>query len=106
MAGHVLLPAACCLTHTPCHGSIWMRVNDRLDWSIGCKVVQHQINSKKHKALNTSPWQALTGLVPSRGFKLPANPVAQEAIVSEAQLQRWVAQQHLDFHCLVLGAGT
>ena len=65
-----------------------MLVNKRLDWSIGCKVVQHQLMMRIHKGMKTSPWEALTGITPRRGFSIPASAEMSAAIISEAQLER------------------
>ena len=68
-----------------------MAVNQRKDWSIGCKVVQHQLMMRIHKGMSCSPWGALTGATPRRGFSIPASAEMSAAIISEAQLERWLA---------------
>ena len=65
----------------------WMKDNNSKHWSIGCKIIQWQINTTVHMGIKAVPYVLTYGQQPRIGISnLPIDAKVIDGLVEEAQL--------------------
>ena len=65
----------------------WMKDNNSRRWSIGCKIIQWQINTSMHLGIKAVPYRLTYGQKPRVGISnLPLDPSVLDALATEADL--------------------